>query len=174
MKINIKTVKKLILILVITIVVGVVGYIGYVIYAFENFSPTLKPISQQKIIKEYNDNKATFLDIVNYIQSLDGNIGVYKNKNEKNQFLISQDKGNGSYNNPSCDEKTNSSIYSLLYKLGYQEIDKNDNSINFIKQSGENINQGIVYSFIEGESESSTSVLHVPICKDWYYYESRS
>jgi hypothetical protein len=157
----------LIKISLIIVVIIVVILIAGGVFLYRIFPP---PLSQKETEKDFVKNKDNIMIVTNYIISLKyNNMSILHTDDGKTMFV-------SGYGHIVIDDSQVIKAIGILFKRGYQVIDKTGNTIYFQRSTiFRKFGSGIVYS-IDGHTPDESSIqfltkLEQLSVSNWYYYE---
>jgi len=161
--------KKVFKIIVGIVLVIVLSYFAYNTYLCLLINKALNPtpISKEKIVLEFHQNKEKFLNVAQYLNSLSGDVTIDAEQDNKYSVKTVKD---GKLNYITVDDKRiDADIKYILFKLRYRNIISSERDIDYIKQSSRNWSRGVVYSKDGSKPYRSKNSTLEEIDEGWYF-----
>lgn len=124
---------------------------------------------ERTITEDYFTNREIFKNITEYSQSVPGDVSMRSVDDHLSVVNVGFSK-----NHPIVlkDSELVDDARTILFKLQFDSIDEMGNAIYFLKKSGIQFEQGIVYSKDGKKPDWPNIEKLTPIEDNWYYYES--
>lgn len=153
--------------------IGAVATVIIILVVIPFFIFTKNRDTQDEIINVYNNNIEEFTDIAYYAKELEGNI--YINNISRDKYTVEINENHEVSNFKITDSIIEYEIKHMLFKLNFEAISEEGNSVYFVKITGLGFDRGIIYMKDGRAPDGSNNVTKSKKIKDrWYYYENNN